>query len=844
MKKMFSIALALVMLFALSVPVLANNTVTLYCNAPAQWSSCYVYWWGGAVNTEWPGVAMEKGSDGIWSYAIPDDAKNVIFSDNGNNQTSDLFIPTNGKNAYDVALKRWLGDGSDTLDYYLVGYIDGVDIGIGADSANFGDYRFVNNQVTVSFTENSYVLVKDSDGSQYKTMEYSEKTEDTFCVEGAEKMFVAGNQTVTFTLTVNEDGTLTMRYQSNCDHDYEENVTKEPTCDEAGEKTLTCSKCDHSYKEPIPPKGHQFVNGVCSVCNKNVNDVPPVTWYLVGYINGADIGIGADSANLGQYAFTDGKVTVNVDSDSYVVVKNSDNELYMTDVLCEETTGTLRIGGAEKIKVPAGQSYTFTLVKNDDGTLTLSYQTACKHDYQEKITAQPTCDKAGEKTFTCSKCGDSYKESIQAKGHQFENGVCSVCNKKEGDVPAVTWYLVGYINGVDIGIADDSDNLGQYAFTDGKVTVNVESDSYVVVKNNSNELYMTDALCEDTSGTLRIGGTEKIKVPGGQTYIFTLTVNKDATLTLSYQTACEHDYQTKTTAEPTCDQAGVKTFTCSKCGHSDQEEIPALGHKFTNDVCTVCGIKKSDAKPVDGDPAKVTLFAKVPADWTPVNAYTWEGETPYSGQWPGTAMEKDGNWYRLVIDAKTANVIINNGGDQKKTEDTAIKTDRDIYVIVNEDGSTTVEYGAQNQNAPTPPVAPPQEDFPLSNYRVVGSAPWMGDWNPASDAGRMRQCGANRYFLQVKGVPVGTYEFKITENGTWDRSWGTKDGKNESFGLTQKSDVCIYFELNGENYKIDVDIIPETGDVDLFGIAAFMGIMILAAGALLLGRKKWLDDSI
>ena len=823
MKKMFSIALALVMLFALSVPVLANNTVTLYCNAPAQWSSCYVYWWGGAVNTEWPGVAMEKGSDGIWSYAIPDDAKNVIFSDNGNNQTSDLFIPTNGKNAYDVALKRWLGDGSDTLDYYLVGYIDGADIGIGADSANFGDYRFVNNQVTVSFTKDSYVLVKDSDGSQYKTMAYSEKAEDTFCVEGTEKMFVAGNQTVTFTLTVNEDGTLTMRYQSNCDHDYEENVTKEPTCDEAGEKTLTCSKCDHSYKEPIPPKGHQFVNGVCSVCNKKEGDVPAVTWYLVGYINGADIGIGADSANLGQYAFTDGKVTANVESDSYVVVKNSNNELYMTDALCEETTGTLRIGGVEKIKVPAGQSYTFILVENDDGTLTLSYQTACKHDYQEKITVQPTCDKAGEKTLTCSKCGHSYKESIPPKGHQ-----------------SVTWYLVGYINGADIGIGADSANLGQYAFTDGKVTVNVESDSYVVVKNSNNELYMTDALCEETTGTLRIGGAEKIKVPAGQSYTFTLVENDDGTLTLSYQTACKHDYQEKITTEPTCVKTGEKTLTCSECGHVYKESIQAKGHQFANGVCSVCGEKEKtgEEKPQDNDPAKVTLFAKVPEGWTPVNAYTWEGETPYNGQWPGTAMQKDGNWFRIVIDAKAANVIINNGGDQKKTEDLSIKTDHDIYITVKEDGSAVIEYGAENkkENESNPPDS--GENFPLSNFRVVGNAAWMGKWDPASDAGRMRQCGENRYFLQVKDVPAGTYEFKITENGTWDRSWGTKDGKNESFTLTQKTTICIYFELDGKDYKIDVDVTGTFGDVDVCGIVAIMGIAVLAAGALLLGRKK------
>ncbi|MCM1181302.1 MAG: leucine-rich repeat protein [Clostridium sp.] len=42
------------------------------------------------------------------------------------------------------------------------------------------------------------------------------------------------------------------------------------------------------------------------------------------------------------------------------------------------------------------------------------------HSYTSTITKQPTCTAAGTKTFRCS-CGNSYTESIAAKGHSYAN---------------------------------------------------------------------------------------------------------------------------------------------------------------------------------------------------------------------------------------------------------------------------------------------------------------------------------------------------------------------------------------------------------------------------------------
>ncbi len=58
----------------------------------------------------------------------------------------------------------------------------------------------------------------------------------------------------------------------------------------------------------------------------------------------------------------------------------------------------------------------------DCGKKILSGQTIAKtenHSWnQGEITKEPTCKEEGEKTFTCSICGDEKTEKISATGHQ------------------------------------------------------------------------------------------------------------------------------------------------------------------------------------------------------------------------------------------------------------------------------------------------------------------------------------------------------------------------------------------------------------------------------------------
>ena len=106
------------------------------------------------------------------------------------------------------------------------------------------------------------------------------------------------------------------------------------------------------------------------------------TFYLIGYINGANYGCEEDYLNTGTYKFVDGKLTATFSQDSYVFIKTGDNaNWYMTDgwlgtdVQEAILYNTSTLSDANKLFVPGNKEITFTLVDNGDGTYTLSYLT-------------------------------------------------------------------------------------------------------------------------------------------------------------------------------------------------------------------------------------------------------------------------------------------------------------------------------------------------------------------------------------------------------------------------------------------------------------------------------------
>lgn len=152
----------------LKISGVANRVI--YLKNTAGWTSCYAHYWinGGTDSTTWPGVPMEYVSGNIWKIEVPVRYDSIIFNQSGYPQTSDLTIPTDGKNLYDNKTNTWSVYDPDTpveSTYYLRGtfnewgdanrmsFVGGSDTTVTVTlTVNAGDYTFkINNSADNSW---------------------------------------------------------------------------------------------------------------------------------------------------------------------------------------------------------------------------------------------------------------------------------------------------------------------------------------------------------------------------------------------------------------------------------------------------------------------------------------------------------------------------------------------------------------------------------------------------------------------------------------------------------------------------------------------------------------------
>ena len=74
--------------------------------------------------------------------------------------------------------------------------------------------------------------------------------------------------------------------------------------------------------------------------------------------------------------------------------------------------------------------YYFSCACGEVGTQTFEYGTALGHNFVAgNVTTQPTCTIQGRRTYTCTRCGMTKTEAIPALGHTYgSNGKCIRCN--------------------------------------------------------------------------------------------------------------------------------------------------------------------------------------------------------------------------------------------------------------------------------------------------------------------------------------------------------------------------------------------------------------------------------
>ena len=375
----------------------------------------------------------------------------------------------------------------------------------------------------------------------------------------------------------------------------------------------------------------------------SVND-PSIATYSNGKITGVAEGSTTLTASL--YGLTAADMpTINV----YRCEHHWDQGEIITEATCTEEGEkkfTCSICGDEKTEKVSATGHQHTEIRNkkeatcketgysgdtwckDCGKKILSGQTIAKtenHSWDAgKVTTKATCTEEGEKTFTCSICGDKKTEKVSATGHQHteirnkkeatckEEGYsgdtwCKDCGKKILSGQAIAKTEDHSWNQGEITKEPTCKEKGEKTFTCSicgntkTEKVSTTDHQHMEIRNQKNPTckeagYSGDTYCADCG----------VKISSGKTIAKTKNHNWDGGVI---------------TTEPTCTERGEKTFTCTICGNTNTKKVNATGHRYgaykvvkepTNKrkglkskTCSVCGkivyeaIPKTNFSPTD-----------------------------------------------------------------------------------------------------------------------------------------------------------------------------------------------------------------------------------------------------
>ena len=217
----------------------------------------------------------------------------------------------------------------------------------------------------------------------------------------------------------------------------------------------------------------------------------------------------------------------------------------------------------------------------------------CNHSYEVISYNSPTCISEGIETKVCSKCGKEVQSYIPATGHSYADGVCVNCGEKESSkyfyyavLEDGTAEITGYdgletelvipseIDGYTVTHIGDSAFFGCYSLTEITIPDSVTSiGDYAFADCNS----LTDVYY--------LGSEEKwndISVGAYNEYLLKANVH--------FEKGHIHTYDSgKVLVSVNCTHDGLVKYTCTECGDTYTETIPAPGHSFVNNVCANCG---------------------------------------------------------------------------------------------------------------------------------------------------------------------------------------------------------------------------------------------------------------
>ena len=315
-----------------------------------------------------------------------------------------------------------------------------------------------------------------------------------------------------------------------CDHsNATKTVTKNPTCTESGTRSIECS-CGYKTTETIEAPGHTTISEAtcqskakCSVCGEYgdlgahnyENDkctVCEAAMPLESTISFATTGHRTQQTTEIQVWTNDGlTLTNNKGSGSNIVDSSNPVRLYKNSTLTIDYANMVKvvfvcntvdyaaslknsIGSGNFSVTTNGQEVTVVFnspkdsfnITLSDGQVRMNSMTAygqagatiCEHDFSSsEVTTAPTCTEVGERTYTCSKCGDKKTEEIAIIDHSYVNHECTMCHKVDfthKDVDISGYYYIAAIRSSgnywymtnDLGTKDEK----RYQAVDSEIT--------------------------------------------------------------------------------------------------------------------------------------------------------------------------------------------------------------------------------------------------------------------------------------------------------------------------------------------------------------------------------------
>ena len=218
------------------------------------------------------------------------------------------------------------------------------------------------------------------------------------------------------------------------------------------------------------------------------------------------------------------------------------------------------------------------------------------HTWDEgKITKEATCTQKGEKTYTCSACGATKTEEIPLSEHKevkdaAVESTCTKAGKTEGSHCSVCGKILK---------EQKETPLKDHTWDEGKIT------KEATCTQKGEKTYTCSACGATKTEEIPLSEHKEVKDAAVES-----TCTKAGKTEGSHCSVCgkilkeqketplkDHTWdEGKITKASTCTKKGTKTFTCTVCGKTRNQEVSVVAHKFTTWKTTTAATALAPAK--------------------------------------------------------------------------------------------------------------------------------------------------------------------------------------------------------------------------------------------------------